>query len=573
MRSLASVFAVLVMAAPLAAQQDVIARAFDLERQGRHADAGAAYRQVLQRDPLSAPALLGAERVYTQLGRRDSILAMVRRTLAVDSTHAIARTIEVRTARALGGEPAAAEALRRWMAAAPTSEGPHRELVRLLLASGRNSEAREAVQAARARLNDPARLRPEMAQVEQQAGNWAAAAREWRSEVLARPDVFQAAVFNLQSAPVASRDALLRALAADTLAIPRRLAAELQLGWNEPARAWQLLRGALPAARDERITALRTFAERARSREGPEAQRIAAAALEQLATLVGPAEAARFRIESARAFADAGDPQAARRVLRAMADDPAAPAGVGQSATATLVELYVGEGEPADAAQLLARNAARLGGTEVARLNLLVAHGWVRKGDLARAERTIDSDSSLAADEQRGWIALYRGDGARAAGLLRGVVPRPGDRDRPADRAGVVALLQALETDSVPELGAALFAAARGDTAAAARVLTALARRPRRGTPELLAFTARFLELARDSAGAESLWSELAERHSASAPAPAAVLALARAAARRGDTPLALSRLEHLILTWPSSALVPEARRELDRVRGLVPRT
>jgi hypothetical protein len=35
----------------------------------------------------------------------------------------------------------------------------------------------------------------------------------------------------------------------------------------------------------------------------------------------------------------------------------------------------------------------------------------------------------------------------------------------------------------------------------------------------------------------------------------------------------AASRLETLILDYPESALVPEARRELDRIRGLVPRS
>jgi hypothetical protein len=31
--------------------------------------------------------------------------------------------------------------------------------------------------------------------------------------------------------------------------------------------------------------------------------------------------------------------------------------------------------------------------------------------------------------------------------------------------------------------------------------------------------------------------------------------------------------LEHLILTYPESALVPQARRTLDQARGAVPRT
>jgi outer membrane protein assembly factor BamD (BamD/ComL family) len=35
----------------------------------------------------------------------------------------------------------------------------------------------------------------------------------------------------------------------------------------------------------------------------------------------------------------------------------------------------------------------------------------------------------------------------------------------------------------------------------------------------------------------------------------------------------AVTQLEHLILTYPESALVPQARRRLDQARGAVPKT
>ncbi len=567
----ASVALVLLLAARGAAAQDPLGRAFDLERQGRHAEAAGAFRQVLARDPLNAPALLGAERVYTQLGRRDSILALVQRALQVDSTNTTARTIEVRTARAMSGEAGAGEALRRWMAATPRSEAPHRELVRLLLSTNRTDEAREAVAAARTQLGDAERLRPELAQVEQQSGNWAEAAREWRAELQRRPDLHGVAVFNLQPAPAAQRERLVRALTEpDTTSGPRRLAADLLLGWHEPARAWTLFQAALPRTGDERANVLRAFADRARAQEGAEAQRVAAAALERLAASVAPAEATRYRIESARAYAEAGDAAAARRVLRTMADEPG---GQAASATATLVELYVREGNPAEAARLLERTRDRVGGGEGERLGLIIARGWIAKGELERAEQAIAPDSSLAADELRGWVALYRGQAERAIELLRSAGARPADRDRPADRAAVVAALRALETDTATAFGEAMLRAARGDTAGAARALDALARATRAGRPELLGFAARWSEVARDSAAAESLWSEIAERHADAAPAPAALLALARADAARGHVERAAQRLEALILHHATSALVPEARRELDRVRGLIPRS
>ena len=61
------------------------------------------------------------------------------------------------------------------------------------------------------------------------------------------------------------------------------------------------------------------------------------------------------------------------------------------------------------------------------------------------------------------------------------------------------------------------------------------------------------------------------QQYAASAEAPASDLEWARAARRSGDHATAAQRLEHLILTYPQSALVPQARRELELTRGNLP--
>jgi outer membrane protein assembly factor BamD (BamD/ComL family) len=107
----------------------------------------------------------------------------------------------------------------------------------------------------------------------------------------------------------------------------------------------------------------------------------------------------------------------------------------------------------------------------------------------------------------------------------------------------------------------------------AASALIAVARtRGVDGQAEILAVAARYTAAGGDASGAEALWREVADQHPESPPAPMAILALARAMAARGETAQAVTRLEGLILQYPQSALVPEARRELDRVRNLVPR-
>ncbi|MFI5279247.1 MAG: tetratricopeptide repeat protein, partial [Gemmatimonadales bacterium] len=552
----------------------IIMRGLDFERQGRFEDAVAAFRQVLAREPANVQALLGAERGYAQLGRRDSTLALATRAVAADPLGTTAWTVQVRSARALGGEAMAAEVLGRWMAAMPRSESPYRELVRSLITTGRLDDAREAVVSARTHLGDPERLHPELAAVEAAAGNWSRAAGEWRAAVKADNDLAGSASFNLMSAPAAQRERVIHALTdPDSAAVPRRVAAELLLGWNDPERAWATLQTAIPTEPAARRSVLQSFADRARAAEGRPSQRAAAQALEFLASGLPPAEAARIRIESARAFSAAGDQAAARRVLRGMADDPNTGAEIARSATTTLVELYAREGNAAEAARLLEQQRARLPGTEAARLGIIVARGWIAAGDLDKADAAILPDSSLAAEEVRGWTALYRGDLADARERLRAAGPtgRGPEAARNVERATMLALLQAVRADSSPALGAALFLAARGDTAQAAQALVTLARSSGiDGKPELLATAARYTAVG-DTALAESLWTEVATTHPESAPAPMALLALARLQAARGDNAGAVQRLEALILHYPASALVPEARRELDRVRGALP--
>ena len=353
----------------------------------------------------------------------------------------------------------------------------------------------------------------------------------------------------------------------------KRVAADLLLGWSDPGRAWALLRDALPAADSQRAVVLRTFAERARALDGPSAQRAAGEAYDLLAAASAPEDAGPLRIESARAYAAAGDTADAGRVLRSLAGDPGAGPEARSEAAGAMVEMLARQGKPEEAERALA--AAALPGSERERLERVIARGWLRLGALDRAALAVAADSSLAGDEVRGWVALYRGQLDEAKRLLRGAGASVGERAEAPERADAAALLDAVRRDSLPALGAALLLAARGDSLRASRALAAVARglagAGAEAEPAVLAWAARLAAAGGDSAGAEALWSEVAVRYASSDAAPGAELALSRSLARRGDVKTAVERLEAMILAHPGSALVPEARRELDRLRGQVP--
>ncbi len=83
--------------------------------------------------------------------------------------------------------------------------------------------------------------------------------------------------------------------------------------------------------------------------------------------------------------------------------------------------------------------------------------------------------------------------------------------------------------------------------------------------------SARLSQSSGDTAQAVHLWQRLITDHSDAPEAAEAELDWARLLRRAGDTAGAIAHLEHLILTYTQSALVPQARRELELARGSVP--
>jgi hypothetical protein len=72
---------------------------------------------------------------------------------------------------------------------------------------------------------------------------------------------------------------------------------------------------------------------------------------------------------------------------------------------------------------------------------------------------------------------------------------------------------------------------------------------------------------------AVALFAEVVRTGDARAAAPAAELEWARLLEQRLQTADAIQHLEHLILSYPESALIPEARRELERAKGAIPKS
>jgi hypothetical protein len=115
---------------------------------------------------------------------------------------------------------------------------------------------------------------------------------------------------------------------------------------------------------------------------------------------------------------------------------------------------------------------------------------------------------------------------------------------------------------------------ARADTARAVAGLDKVGSDlpPEKGGAEILLLAGRLAAQSGKANDAERLF-KAAAAPSAPGTAPAAELALAELLLDQHRPADAIAQLEHLILTYPSSALVPQARRRLDEARGAVPQT
>jgi hypothetical protein len=577
---LGSVGLALFLVAALApvAQAQAISQGFDLERQGRVEQAAGLYASVLRGDPANLPALLGLERVLPGLGRLPELLPLVRRALDTDSGAAI-RGLAVRTFVVLDETDSAAALGRRWAAQRPRDPAPWREWAIALEDQQRFDEAHNVLMEGRHALGTPGALATELAELGQRTDDWQAAALEWAAAVSAVPSQLPNAASQLEDAPPDQRDRVTRALTVpDAPALARRLAAELLLAWGQPERAWGTFAATLDSSSPETAFALRRFADRAGG-AAPGVRRVRGLALARLADLLPGPLAARARAEAARALLDAGDRAAARSVLAKLASDSTAPADAQALAQSALVEALIADSQLDSATAGLARLDAERGGSGEARERLrhALVGAWIATGRLDRAETALGADSSVDALALRGWVELYRGDLKSAIESFRRAGPYAGDRDAATARTTALALLEQIDAERSPELGAALLALARGDSSSAVAGLRRAAGRLRsaRGRPDVLLRAAQIA--ARQGQPHEALAAELLAEvvriGGRGAAAPAAELEWARLLLRQARPGDAMAHLEHLILTYPGSAVVPEARRELERARGAIPRS
>jgi tetratricopeptide (TPR) repeat protein len=459
--------------------------------------------------------------------------------------------IALRTWAAAGRMDSVRSIATRWATIAPSDETPYREWGGAELGRENRAGARAAYLLGRSRLNRPDALAGELAQLAAAEGDYPAALEEWLLATRRYPGYLGSAVATLGQAPDAVHENL-RGLC-------RRPPTSRLGGWRRSF----VRTGVTPKAQSEFSLAHCLPTE---FRPSP--------VFAACSTAFMNCEAARFRLDAAQAYSAGGDKGSARRMLGGLASDRNTPASISSDAAATLVRVLIGEGKLADAQKRLVDARAGFDPDDFDALRRELVTAWMRSGDLARADSAIAPDSSVEGLALGGRVRLYQGDISGAIERFKEAGPFTQDREEATQRTALLALLQPLERDSFPELGHALLLLEQGDTSGAAGALQQLTTGlpPERGAAELNLLAGRLLLRTGKASDAERLFRAAASPQ-APGTAPAAELALAEllmSSQRPGE---AVTILEHLILTYPQSALVPQARRQLDEARGAVPKT
>lgn len=557
------VAALLLFTTPLGAQEgggpqpgadSAFSVAFDHELAGRRHEAAIAYRQALRQGGDTAQVLFGLERVYAELGWTDSIVPLLDTLVRRRPRDATLRSIQLRALRMSGRADGARVAFEDWVALDRTDGSPYRTYARLLLDGGETAAADSVLRRAREVLGGTGAVALELAQTRAVMGLWRLSAESWRQAMSREAYLADAAAFALAPTPAEHREAVAAVLAAPPVEpAARRALATLRVGWGDVPGAWQALR-ALPPD-DSTAAAWVAFADQAERVGAWSTARDAwLAALAVRPTLLVASRAANAALEAG----DAATALAATQRVNAREE----PVAWAQLVLPVRVRALAALGRAEDAAREVAH--AEADSVTRALLHREIALGWVRQGDLARARAALDASGAAPDDEARGWIALYEGDLEAARVGLRQA------RDRDAETVLARAILARTRATAAPRVGAALLALASGDSAAAAHGLERAAGELPEVAPLLLTASARLFAATGQGREAERLWRTVVERHTHAPDAPEAALAWARYHLAAGDREAAIDRLEHLILTWPESALVPQARRALDVARGRV---
>jgi hypothetical protein len=545
-----------------------------LESRGDFSGAASVLRNLLEVNRSSSGGLFALERVLRAQGDVVSILPSVRAFLAEQPRSSGVRSLELRVL----SEADSADAVRRrateWLAVDPGEEVPYREVARVYERTFGAREALDLLYRGRADVGREDALALEIGDLLAGSGDVAGAADQWALAV--GRDAAQVATVTRRVTALEPEDAvrvagrrLVERLGEVDDLDQRRAGARIALDIGLEDEAMRLSRD---VARDLEGRARNTFltdvARRARDQELVD---VAAWAYDELGgDASSPAERRQFDLRIVDVSLAAGDTAAALEAQRRVAASFSPGSVDRRRASAEVIRLEAVRSDP-DVLRdrVLSFQEEFPNAPELDDLAASVSRSLQVRGDAAGAAAVLRGVEGPRSSVERAYLLLD--DGALADGRAALLLALTG---LPAVEATAVIQFAGLLGRASPEgqeaLAAAGVTAHRGRASEAAEGLASVVGTlPEEERARTLAEAARIASDGGDARVAAEIRASIVADHPDAPEFAEAALALARYHARtpRGQAE-AIRLLEELIAARPNSAIVPDARVELERLRA-----
>ena len=547
------------------AETRALSEARSLEVRGELREAVLVLERILTTHPRSAGALVALDRMLRAQRRSLELLPFLNRFLSEDADAPAVHALKLRILAEADSVDAVEREVRAWIRADPRDVERYRLSVPHWERALGVERALELLVEGRDKSGDEGALAAEMGDLLLKSNRPEEAAREWARAADGSTEQAAEVVRRIRILHPDARAAFVDAIVAaldETGAGPegRILAVQLALLDGRGQRALAIARDLAPGL--DRATRAAFLQELARWGEDANASEV---------TICGGGDEGRVLDQRITDLAlAAGDTSAAMEAGERLV--AATPSGSFErrERMAGQIRMRV---RSADVSQLeddLARFRREFpGAPESDELAAAVSAAIQRQGDLPAAAAVVADVLGPRSALERAYVSLARGElelaSASLAQAVEGLVAAAA-----TETIQLVSLLGRLNEPSALAVAEASVTARRGEARQAALLLErAVVGLPDADRPAVLAHAARLWEFALAPDEAARIRVVLFEQYPEAVEFPEAVLALARWHARNPDG-LGVARrlLERLILTNPTSAVVPEARRELERLGG-----
>ena len=482
--------------------------------------------------------------------------------------------VKVRVLADLDSLDALQQEIDTWLRSDP-NPGDFEQVVRLSVNAYGPERALSMARGMRASLRDSTALALDIGDLLARTDEPEAAAEEWSRVIQGDGDDVIAVLRRIRD--VRGDTALMfrliiEALDRDPTTPNRRWAAirvASEIGWAD-----EVLRLAMKVAPDLPTDARRTFlGEMAQRGESLDAHALRIWAYESLREITTDQERLRdidFRIGLASLAA--GDTARAVEAQTRMAASLPPDSPQRRRVLADVIRVEAGRGDPGVLSTLLTNFRREFAeAPELDDVAATVAAALHRRGFTDAARAALDGVNGPRSSLERAYLHFHEGELDPGLTMLNVALPALSAAEGTEaiqlmvllgrlgpDAAGVVARSAALDHSGVPGV-------------AADHLVSEVTNLPEPDRSAVLAQAARAADKAGRGEQGALLRRRLIEEYPDAAETSEATLALARWSVTSGDKEEAVALLEGLILARPDSPIVPDARRELQRIRGQIP--